>query len=143
MRDGAQSAEAFAAGRDRIANESTEAAAAMTDNGGRLLQPAAGDPARNQIRRPSPLGLGAAGNRSGQAQAAPDDFPLPFVLTGKDAQRSEPLDTIPARRPKHRDRSPRQTRLSAARPPRPRNHKHLLAPVTRSSRQLPRKRPSR
>ena len=83
MREGAQSAEAFAAGRDRIANESTAAAAAMTDNGGRLLQPAAGDPARNQIRRPSPMGLAAAGNRNGQAPAAPDDFPLPFVLTGK------------------------------------------------------------
>jgi hypothetical protein len=83
MPRGTESTETFAQGRGRIAGDTPESTGAAFATTGVDQRPAASGSARSQMPRPSQFGLGGAGGPNGQVQAAPDDFPLPFVLTGK------------------------------------------------------------
>ena len=114
-------------GRDRIGRESSEAAAAM---GARapLQQPAAGVPARNRTDARRRWGS-VPGQPSGHAQAAPDDFPLPFVLTRK-MPTFRTSRTTP-RRQSDPDRCTAGRGSGPASPLRPRITRHLGAPMTR------------
>ena len=77
--------EPFAVGRGRIGNDSMDDARPMQRGDGRSPgtdTPAAAQ-ARPRIPRPAPFAPSGEMKQEGPAQAAPDDFPLPFALTGK------------------------------------------------------------
>ena len=77
--------EAFAVGRGRVSNEGDEDAQPTLSGAGRL--PSTDTPsrasARPRIPRPAPFAPGGAMKPDGSTQAAPDEFPLPFAVTGK------------------------------------------------------------
>jgi hypothetical protein len=76
----ADDGETFAAGRGRTGNENQDDDLTSVSSGGRA--PLAGAPMSARIPRPTPF-PGAAGPKpEGTTPAAPDDFPLPFAMTG-------------------------------------------------------------
>jgi hypothetical protein len=75
-----ENGETFAAGRGRTGNETLDDDLTSLSGGGRAPLP--GAPMSARIPRPTPF-PGAAGPKSeGTTPAAPDDFPLPFAITG-------------------------------------------------------------
>jgi hypothetical protein len=80
---GTENNDDFAVGRDRIAGELSEGMSAAIANGGRLPHLAPGVAPGSLIPQPTPLGPEGTPGPTSRNQAAPDDFPLPFVLTGK------------------------------------------------------------
>jgi hypothetical protein len=77
----ADEAETFAAGRGRVGNGNQEDDLTSISSGGRA--PLAGAPMSARIPRPTPFPGGAGTKPAGSTPAAPDDFPLPFAVTGE------------------------------------------------------------
>ncbi len=77
-RTGSENGEAFAAGRERIGNNSTDSPLVSNSGGNNL-----GAPSTSRIPPPTPFVPRGGVSPEDRDQGAPDDFPLPFVLTGK------------------------------------------------------------
>jgi hypothetical protein len=90
--------EPFAVGRGRIGNDTAVDAQPMHYGDGRSPGTEAQAPAQPRPRIPRPASFAPRGemNRQGPAQAAPDDFPLPFVITGKKPNLPPPQATAGA-----------------------------------------------
>ena len=82
-RTGADNGEAFAAGRERIGADGAESDLPAVSSGGRRPPLAAGTPSASRIPPPTPFVPRGNVSPEGANQEPPDDFPLPFVLTGK------------------------------------------------------------
>jgi hypothetical protein len=82
-RTGGENEDAFAAGRDRLGREGLESTKPELPENDQVKRNDSGRGARTPIPRPLPLGLRGTPAAERAAQAAPDAFPLPFVLTGK------------------------------------------------------------
>jgi hypothetical protein len=81
-RTGPENGEAFAAGRTRIGNDNPDSdLPALSSGGGR--PPLAATPAASRIPPPSPFVPRGSVSPEVSNQGAPDDFPLPFALTGQ------------------------------------------------------------
>jgi hypothetical protein len=81
-RTGPENGEAFATGRARIGNDNPDSdLPALSSGGGR--PPLAARPAASRIPPPSPFVPRGSVSPEVPNQGAPDDFPLPFVLTGQ------------------------------------------------------------
>ena len=72
--------ETFAAGRGRIGNENQDDDLTSLSSGGRAPLP--GTPASPRIPRPTPFPAGPGMKPEGSTPGVPDDFPLPFAITG-------------------------------------------------------------
>ena len=77
-----ENSEAFAAGRERVGNENQDGDLPHLSDGGRRPPLPAAPPA-SRIPPPAPFVPRGSVSPEGVSQGAPDDFPLPFVLTGK------------------------------------------------------------
>ena len=80
-RAGAENGETFAVGRARIGTDSAEAGVSALARDG--LPPLGATPSGSRIPLPAPFVPRGGMNSQGPNPGAPDDFPLPFVLTGK------------------------------------------------------------
>ncbi len=80
--------ETFAAGRGRIGNDDPEDGPSSPSSGGR--EHVADGPTAARIPRPTPFASGPAMKPEGAIPGAPDDFPLPFVITGKKPNLASP-----------------------------------------------------
>ena len=88
-RTGPENGEAFAAGRERIGNDSLDTdLPALASGGGR--PPLAAAPSASRIPPPTPFVPRGGVSPEGPNLAVPDDFPLPFALTGIKPNISEP-----------------------------------------------------
>ena len=82
-RNAPENGEAFAAGRERIGNESADSDLPAPSSGSRRSPLAPGTPSASRIPPPSPFVPRGSVSPEGPNQEAPDDFPLPFALTGR------------------------------------------------------------
>jgi hypothetical protein len=82
-RNGPENGEAFAAGRQQIGNDNPESDLSALSIGGRRTPLATGAPSASRIPPPTPFVPRGGASPEDPNQGAPDDFPLPFVLTGK------------------------------------------------------------
>jgi hypothetical protein len=113
-RTGPENGEAFAAGRERIGNDSSDGPLTTNSSGDRL-SPFAGRPSASRIPPPAPFVPRGGVSPDGPDQGAPDDFPLPFVLTGKKPNIAAPKSaSAPASRPSRNDNPESRARPAGA-----------------------------
>lgn len=110
--------ETFAVGRGRIANANQDDDLSSLSNAGRA--PVADVPPSGRIPRPTPFAPGAGMKPEGPAQGAPDDFPLPFVITGKKPNIASPKTAVDprsdSRRTADKTSSPRPGQVDPGKP---------------------------
>ncbi len=99
-----ENGEAFAAGRERIGNDRPDRDLPAFPGGDRR-PPLAVTPSASRIPPPSPFVPRGGMSHESPNLEAPDDFPLPFVLTGKKPNIADPkAASVPASKPPRNDK---------------------------------------
>jgi hypothetical protein len=88
-RTGSENGETFAAGRERIGNDSVDTDLPALIGGGRK-PPLAAAPSSSRIPPPTPFVPRGGVSPEGPNPGVPDDFPLPFALTGRKPNIADP-----------------------------------------------------